>query len=170
MFSDIASLVKTGVGVAVIVGAYFWHSDAVSDHDKALLADIKMQRDRDAIRAVDIQIELKTRFEGNANVEATELARLRDLNARLADANRVLDDDAKTFGARVQAATEAQLRAYAQEADRNLSGSRKDVERFGREATECSAKAWRIKSDVEAIYDAHQTWSNYHSTLTGALK
>lgn len=170
MFPGAQLLTQTLIVGGLIAGGYFWHRGQIADHDAAVLSEIKAQRNRDAIRAVETQIDLMARFDRSANDEAAELANLRDLNARLSDANRVLDDDAKTFGARVQAATEAQLRAYAEETDRNLSRSRKDVERFGREAIECSAKAWRIKSDVDAVYDAHDTWSNYQTTLTGALK
>lgn len=163
MFSDIASIVKTAVGVGAIVGAYFWHQGQVEAYADELLAQDSAARARGALILTEANIKLK---ESN-DVLTAERDALGRLAERLSAGDQLRRAEIESFKRDLASATKAQLAAYAEAADGNFVRSRSHVERFGREAINCSITSHQQARDAGIVDEA---WRAYFNALKGATQ
>lgn len=163
MFSDIASLVKTGAGVALIAGAWFWHADQVRDY----AAEVRGENAAASARGALILSEANIKLKESNDALTTERGVLNDLVGRLTAGDRLRQQEVERFQRDLQSATQTQLRQFAEASDANFQRSRNHVERFGREAIECSITAHQQARDAAVIDDA---WTAYFEALKGTTK
>lgn len=136
--------------IALVAALAWWHGRAVDRHDEQMIADARRASAVAAARMTDNNLALQAQMTENARVHDAEKTALVDLVARLDADQRLLASEHAGFRARLAAATAAELRAYAAQSDDHLGRSRKDLERFGVEAAQCSSIAWQLKSDLDA--------------------
>lgn len=151
----IASLFTKALGVAALgTAAYFWHAAQVDEFEQRLVDEAAAARAQAVEKITAQNAEFRRQLQEAERVAEFEKAALADLVHRIAADKRLLESERAGFAARVAAATQAQLRAYAEVADDHLSGCRGDVERFGVEAAQCASTAWRLRTDIEALTNA----------------
>jgi len=148
-------------------GAYTWHTSRVS----AFVAELRSEDDRSraatAIKVAEASIELKGQLYASQQQFEDETKTLADRIADLSRDDGVRDDERKAFAVRIAAATANQARAAAETFDADLDRSRNHIVRFGQEAAQCSALAYKQARDLDAI-DNH--WLAYQNALKGTSK
>lgn len=136
---------------AVALGAYLWHAGQVDAFAEREASAARAESARAAVRIAESRIELQQQLLENERVAQREKTALAGLVARLADDKRLLESERAGFGARIAAATQAELRTYAARVDGDLTRSRNDVERFGVEAAQCASTAWQLRRDITTL-------------------
>lgn len=147
--------------------AHDWHAGKVRAFETALLAEMTKARNTAAIRGQEAHIELKSQLDASQAKYAADMA---DVGRRIAAAAGdpgVREQQSADFANRLAAATADQARAAAEASDANYERSRTHLVRFGREAAECSAIAYKQARDIDAV-DTH--WTRYQDALKGLTK
>ena len=163
MFSDLASIFKAGLGIAALTGAYLWHAGRVDAYADEVLGLDVAARARGELILTEANIKLK---ESGDALKAENKA-LGDLVDRLSAGDQLRQQEVERFKRDLQGATETQLREFASAADANFQRSRNHIERFGREAIECSITA-HTQAREAAVIDA--SWQAYIDALKGTTK
>ncbi|MDP2262682.1 MAG: hypothetical protein Q8K24_05935 [Hydrogenophaga sp.] len=150
--------------VAALLGGAAWHDRQV----EAFRAEVLSAGHDDSVRLLGRgNAALTQKLQESDRARTADKQKLVDLERRLAAAKRMRASEHADFVARAAAATEAELRAYAQVCDGIVGESRSLVERFGREAIACAIDAEQLERDVAAYADH---WVEFVEAVKGDAK